>query len=211
MGIRTPDLLHAIQRQDIHRSPFPQVAVPADTQGCTGIRTRCVLSCCTHRQVHRNSGTLRYFITAHTQDPPIPPHEVSVACQCDGTKLVPDMASVNEPPLGSERLCCLAEGPVRAQALRSAQCSICLRRVRRSRRVALAGAECVFGVQVAVGPSGLDWCRSRGRRAGHSRCGRGRPRGARPGSALYRGGRTAVRPLAPVIGYFVARVYGSYL
>jgi len=28
MGIRTPDLLHAISRQGIHRSPFPQVTVP---------------------------------------------------------------------------------------------------------------------------------------------------------------------------------------
>src|ERR1039457_95696 len=41
MGIRTPDLLHAIQRQPVHRSPSAQVTVPASTQQSTGIQTRC--------------------------------------------------------------------------------------------------------------------------------------------------------------------------
>src|ERR1035438_6249097 len=41
MGIRTPDLLHAIQRQPVHRSPSAQVTVPASTQQSTAIQTRC--------------------------------------------------------------------------------------------------------------------------------------------------------------------------
>jgi hypothetical protein len=41
MGIRTPDLLHAIRRQPVHRSPSPQVTVPPSTQQSTGIQARC--------------------------------------------------------------------------------------------------------------------------------------------------------------------------
>ena len=41
MGIRTPDLLHAIQRQPVHSRPSLQVTVPASTQQSTGIQTRC--------------------------------------------------------------------------------------------------------------------------------------------------------------------------
>jgi hypothetical protein len=41
MGIRTPDLLHAIQRQPVHSCPSLQVTVPASTQQSTGIQTRC--------------------------------------------------------------------------------------------------------------------------------------------------------------------------
>ena len=37
MGIRTPDLLHAISRQPVHRSPSPQVTV---LDPCTGVRAR---------------------------------------------------------------------------------------------------------------------------------------------------------------------------
>jgi hypothetical protein len=41
MGIRTPDLLHAIQRQPIHPRVSVQVTVPTSTRRSTGIPTRC--------------------------------------------------------------------------------------------------------------------------------------------------------------------------
>ena len=41
MGIRTPDLLHAIQWRPAHRSPLAQVTVPPSTHQSTGIQTRC--------------------------------------------------------------------------------------------------------------------------------------------------------------------------
>jgi len=41
MGIRTPDLLHAISRQVIHRSPPPQVSVLAGAQECALVRPGC--------------------------------------------------------------------------------------------------------------------------------------------------------------------------
>ena len=40
-GIRTPDLLHAINRQHIHRSPPPQVTVPERTRRSAGIQAGC--------------------------------------------------------------------------------------------------------------------------------------------------------------------------
>ena len=41
MGIRTPDLLHAIQRQPVHSSPSPQVTVPEGAP-----ESACVQACC---------------------------------------------------------------------------------------------------------------------------------------------------------------------
>jgi hypothetical protein len=41
MEIRTPDLLHAISRQDIHRSPSPQVTVPERARESVQVRTGC--------------------------------------------------------------------------------------------------------------------------------------------------------------------------
>jgi hypothetical protein len=41
MGIRTPDLLHAIQRQPVHSSPSPQVTVPESAP-----TSACVQACC---------------------------------------------------------------------------------------------------------------------------------------------------------------------
>jgi hypothetical protein len=41
MGIRTPDLLHAIQRQPVHSRPSPQVAVQESAP-----RSACVRACC---------------------------------------------------------------------------------------------------------------------------------------------------------------------
>ena len=41
MGIRTPDLLHAISRQPVHRSPSAQVSVLARAPECAIVRTRC--------------------------------------------------------------------------------------------------------------------------------------------------------------------------
>jgi hypothetical protein len=40
-GIRTPDLLHAIQRQNIHRRPPVQVTVPGRPHGSPGIQAGC--------------------------------------------------------------------------------------------------------------------------------------------------------------------------
>jgi hypothetical protein len=40
-GIRTPDLLHAIQRQDIHHRPYPQVTVPGRPHESPGIQAGC--------------------------------------------------------------------------------------------------------------------------------------------------------------------------
>jgi hypothetical protein len=41
MGIRTPDLLHAISRQHVHRSPSLQVTVPTGAWRSAPIRGRC--------------------------------------------------------------------------------------------------------------------------------------------------------------------------
>ena len=41
MGVRTPELLHAIHWQHIHRSPFPQVTVPAGPGGTSCVRAGC--------------------------------------------------------------------------------------------------------------------------------------------------------------------------
>ena len=41
MGIRTPDLLHAIQWQPVHSSPSPQVTVPQSAP-----ESACVQACC---------------------------------------------------------------------------------------------------------------------------------------------------------------------
>ena len=41
MGIRTPDLFHAISRQPVHRSPSPQVSVPERPPWSAPIRTCC--------------------------------------------------------------------------------------------------------------------------------------------------------------------------
>src|ERR1017187_7492730 len=41
MGIRTPDLLHAISRQPVHRSPSPQVTVLSSAPGCALVRPGC--------------------------------------------------------------------------------------------------------------------------------------------------------------------------
>jgi len=41
MGIRTPDLLHAISRQAVHRSPSPQATVLARAPEYASIRTCC--------------------------------------------------------------------------------------------------------------------------------------------------------------------------
>jgi uncharacterized protein (DUF1778 family) len=41
MGIRTPDLLHAIQRQPVHSSPSPQVTVPSRPLRSTRVRACC--------------------------------------------------------------------------------------------------------------------------------------------------------------------------
>jgi len=41
MGIRTPDLLHAIQRQPVHSSPSLQVTVPECTCGSSRIQACC--------------------------------------------------------------------------------------------------------------------------------------------------------------------------
>ena len=41
MGIRTPDLLHAIQRHHVHRSPSPQVTVPRRPHESPGIQAGC--------------------------------------------------------------------------------------------------------------------------------------------------------------------------
>ncbi len=41
MGIRTPDLLHAIRRQHIHPRPSPQVSVPERLPWSASIRTGC--------------------------------------------------------------------------------------------------------------------------------------------------------------------------
>jgi hypothetical protein len=40
-GIRTPDLLHAISRQHVHRSPSVQVTVPGRAHQSGQIRTGC--------------------------------------------------------------------------------------------------------------------------------------------------------------------------
>jgi hypothetical protein len=40
-GIRTPDLLHAIQRQDIHHRPSTQVTVPGRPHQSPGIQAGC--------------------------------------------------------------------------------------------------------------------------------------------------------------------------
>ena len=41
MGIRTPDLLHAISRHPVHRSPAPQVTVLSRAPVYTHVRTGC--------------------------------------------------------------------------------------------------------------------------------------------------------------------------
>jgi hypothetical protein len=41
MGIRTPDLLHAIQRQHVHRSPSVQVTVSGRPHESSGIQAGC--------------------------------------------------------------------------------------------------------------------------------------------------------------------------
>jgi hypothetical protein len=41
MGIRTPDLFHAIQRQHVHRRPYPQVTVPGRPRQSPGIQAGC--------------------------------------------------------------------------------------------------------------------------------------------------------------------------
>ena len=41
MGIRTPDLLHAISRQHVHPRPSPQVTVPTRAPGCALVRPGC--------------------------------------------------------------------------------------------------------------------------------------------------------------------------
>jgi hypothetical protein len=41
MGIRTPDLLHAITRQHIHHRPSPQVTVPRSARRSPVVRVRC--------------------------------------------------------------------------------------------------------------------------------------------------------------------------
>jgi hypothetical protein len=41
MGIRTPDLLHAISRQGVRRSLFAQVTVPQRPSGDVGVRAGC--------------------------------------------------------------------------------------------------------------------------------------------------------------------------
>jgi len=41
MGIRTPDLLHAIRLQHIHPHPFPQVTVLACVPRCASVRAGC--------------------------------------------------------------------------------------------------------------------------------------------------------------------------
>jgi hypothetical protein len=44
MGIRTPDLLHAISRQHMHARPSPQVTVPACLPWPASVRTGCCTS-----------------------------------------------------------------------------------------------------------------------------------------------------------------------
>jgi len=41
MGIRTPDLLHAISRQPVHHSASPQVTVLSRAPECALVRRRC--------------------------------------------------------------------------------------------------------------------------------------------------------------------------
>ena len=41
MGIRTPDLLHAITRQPIRPRPSPQVTVLSSASECTFVRLGC--------------------------------------------------------------------------------------------------------------------------------------------------------------------------
>jgi hypothetical protein len=40
-GIRTPDLLHAIQRQRIHSRPSPQATIPGRPHQSPGIQAGC--------------------------------------------------------------------------------------------------------------------------------------------------------------------------
>ena len=44
MGIRTPDLLHAISTQDIRQSPFPQVTVPERAPSPAQVQAGCCTS-----------------------------------------------------------------------------------------------------------------------------------------------------------------------
>jgi hypothetical protein len=70
MGIRTPDLLHAIQWQHVHRSPSVQVTVPGRPHQSPGIQAGCCTFvlysasrpqksrdvCCNSRAVLQRSG-----------------------------------------------------------------------------------------------------------------------------------------------------------
>jgi hypothetical protein len=61
MEIRIPDLLYAISRQPIHRSPSPQVTVLQRALQSVRSGQAAVLSCCTPPAVRRSPPTLRYF------------------------------------------------------------------------------------------------------------------------------------------------------
>jgi hypothetical protein len=54
-GIRTPDLLHAISRQHVHRSTSVQVIVPRSARPSRQVRTVAVLSRCTGQPARSGS------------------------------------------------------------------------------------------------------------------------------------------------------------